>query len=180
MDKSGNIFRIENPYILYCGVLRTFQYISQVLTWRGQKCCEFPDIPSNLERIHEIRKMKKNDFWRCGVCQNHCIVAASCKPTEIVILDRCFWKELTTGITTYKNEEIIEHNSVTITVGPHQIAPYGFWRHTNNQTGKESIFLNTASNNFLEGTNYNYSYHPLNKQINCMEDFAMPEIRTIN
>jgi hypothetical protein len=40
--------------------------------------------------------------------------------------------------------------------------------------------LNTASNNFLEGTNYNYSCHPLNKPINYMEDFAMPEIRTIN
>jgi hypothetical protein len=61
---------------------------------------------------------------------------------------------LTTGVTTYKNEEVIEHTSVII---PHQIAPYGYSHHTNNQTGKESIFLNTASNNFLEGTNYNYS-----------------------
>jgi hypothetical protein len=40
--------------------------------------------------------------------------------------------------------------------------------------------LNTASNNFLEGTNYNYSCGFLNKLINCMEDFAMTEIRTIN
>jgi hypothetical protein len=68
----------------------------------------------------------------------------------------------------------------TINVGPHQIAPYGFWQHTNNQTGKESIFLNTASNNFLEGTNYNYSWCPLNKPINCIENFAMLEIKTIN
>jgi hypothetical protein len=95
-------------------------------------------------------------------------------------LDRCFWEELTTGVTIYKNEEVIEHTSVTITVGPHQIAPYGFWSHTNNQIGKESIFLNTATNNFLEGTNYNYSCYPLNKPVNSMEDFAMPEIRTIN
>jgi hypothetical protein len=98
---------------------------------------------------------------------------------EIITLDRCFWKELTTGVTTYKNEEIIEHTSITITVGPHQIAPYGFWSDINNQTGKESIFLNTASNNFLEGTNYNYSCYPLNKPVNCMEDFTMPEIRTV-
>jgi hypothetical protein len=133
-----------------------------------------------MDAINMQGNLKKNDFWKCGLCQNHCIVATSCKPMEIVTLDRCFWKELTTGVTTYKNEEIIEHNSVTITVGRYQIAPYGFWRHTNNQTGKELIFLNTASNNFLEETNYNYSYHPLNKQINCMEDFAMPEIRTIN
>jgi hypothetical protein len=41
-------------------------------------------------------------------------------------MDRCFWKEFTTGVTTHKNEEIIEHASVTIMVGPHQIAPYVF------------------------------------------------------
>jgi hypothetical protein len=130
-----------------------------------------------MDAIHVQGNLKKNNSWKCGLCQNHCIVAASCKPAEIVTLDR---KELTTNIIIYKNEEIIEHTSVTITVGPHQIDPYGFWRHTNNQTGKESIFLNTASNNFLEGTNYNYSCHPLNKPVNCMEDFARPEIITIN
>jgi hypothetical protein len=99
---------------------------------------------------------------------------------EKVPMDRCFWKELTTGVTIYKNEEIIEHNSVTLTVDPHQIALYGFWCHTDNQTGKELIFLNTASNNYLEGTNYNYGCRALNDPVNCMEDYAMPEIRTIN
>jgi hypothetical protein len=43
-------------------------------------------------------------------------------------------------------------------VGPHLKALYGFWKHTNDFTGKESIYLNTATNNFLEGTNFNYSY----------------------
>jgi hypothetical protein len=133
-----------------------------------------------MDAIGAQGNLKKNDFWKCGLCQNHHIVAASYKPAKMITLDRCFWKEFTTGVTTYKNKEIIEHTSITITVGSHQIAPYGFWRHINNQTGKESIFLNTASNNFLEGTNYNYSCCPLNKPINCMEDFAMPEIRTIN
>jgi hypothetical protein len=79
-----------------------------------------------MDAIRMQGNLKKNDFWRCGLCQNHCIVATSCKPAEIVTLDRCFWKELTTGVTTYKNEEIIEHKSVTITVVPHQIPPYGF------------------------------------------------------
>jgi hypothetical protein len=94
--------------------------------------------------------LKENDFWKCGLCQNHCIVGVSFKPAEIITLERCFWKELTTGVTTYKNEEVIEHTSIIITVCPHQIG-----QHTNNATGKESIFLNTASNNFLEGMNYN-------------------------
>jgi hypothetical protein len=29
---------------------------------------------------------------------------------------------------------------------------YGFWRHTNDVTGKESIYLNIVINNFLENT----------------------------
>jgi hypothetical protein len=48
-------------------------------------------------------------------------------------------------MTIYKNNEILEHMSITLTVGPHQITPYGFWRHTNIET----IFLNTATNNWL-------------------------------
>jgi hypothetical protein len=82
-------------------------------------------------------------------------------------MDRCFWEELPIGISIYKNDEIIEYLSVTLTVGPHQTAPYGYWCHTNNATGKKSIFLNTVTNNFLEGTNYNYSCQPLNKTARC-------------
>jgi hypothetical protein len=63
--------------------------------------------------------------------------------------------------------------SVTLTVGPHQIASYSFWRHTNDTTGKESIFLNTTSNNFLKSTKYNYSCNPLNRPINSMKDFTI-------
>jgi hypothetical protein len=47
------------------------------------------------------------------------------------------------------------------------VAPYGFWKHTNNATGKESVFLNTANNNFLEGTNYNYSCIPVTSPGKC-------------
>jgi hypothetical protein len=165
LDESGNIFRSEGPYKLNCKESRQFPYIEQFRTWRSQKCCEWPEIPSYMDSIRAQENLKKNNFWKCGLYQNHCIVA-SCKPAEIIMLERCFWKELVTGVTTYKNEEVIEHTWVTITVGPHPLAPYGYWRHTNNQTGKESIFLNTASNNFLEGTNYNYSCHPLNNFVN--------------
>jgi hypothetical protein len=33
---------------------------------------------------------------------------------------------LLTGISNYKNNEIIKYLSVTLTIGPHQQAPYGF------------------------------------------------------
>jgi hypothetical protein len=52
-------------------------------------------------------------------------------------------------------------------VRPHLLAPYGFWKHTNNATGKENVFLNTTNNNFLEGTNYNYSCTPVTSPGKC-------------
>jgi hypothetical protein len=44
-------------------------------------------------------------------------------------------------VIIYKNNEILEHISITLTIKPHQITPYGFWTHTNN--GKARVFLNT-------------------------------------
>jgi hypothetical protein len=40
--------------------------------------------------------LKKNDFWKCGICQNCCIISTSYKPKEIITLNRSFWKELST------------------------------------------------------------------------------------
>jgi hypothetical protein len=65
-------------------------------------------------------------------------------------------------------------------VGPYLLAPYGFWKHTNNATGEESIFLNTANNNFLEGTNYNYSCTLVTSPGKCKTNYIMLELRTIN
>jgi hypothetical protein len=44
-------FRIEGPYILDCNELRQFPYIEQFRTWRAQKCCKFPEIPSYMDVI---------------------------------------------------------------------------------------------------------------------------------
>jgi hypothetical protein len=79
-----------------------------------------------------------------------------------------------------KNGITIEHYSVILSVGPHLLAPYGFWKDTNNATGKESVFLNTANNNFLEGTNYNYSCTPVTSPGKCKTDYVMLELRMIN
>jgi hypothetical protein len=48
------------------------------------------------------------------------------------------------------------------------------------QQEKESVFLNTANNNFLEGTNYNYSCTPITSPRKCKTDYVMLELRTIN
>jgi hypothetical protein len=55
-------------------------------------------------------------------------------------------------------------------VGPHLETPYRFWRYTNDATGKESIYLNIATNNFVEGTNFNL---PLNTLDGFRQDYVM-------
>jgi hypothetical protein len=71
-------------------------------------------------------------------------------------------------------------SDILFSVEPYLIAPYGFWKHTNNTTGKESVFLNTANNNFLEGTNYNCSCTQKTSPGKRKTDYVMPELRTIN
>jgi hypothetical protein len=63
----------------------------------------------------------------------------ACISSEYVTLHWCFWKEKTSGLTVKKNGEVIKYISVTLSVGPYLIALCGFWRHTNNVTGKESV-----------------------------------------
>jgi hypothetical protein len=65
-------------------------------------------------------------------------------------------------------------------VGPHLEVLYVFWRDTNDKIGKESIYLNTATNNFLEGTNFNYSCISLNNLGTCRQDYIMPEVQIAN
>jgi hypothetical protein len=91
-------------------------------------------------------------------------------------MSRCFWEERLLGVSIYKNTEWWINNSSTLTVGPHLEAPYGFWKHTNDVTKKENIYLNTITNNFLKNTNFNYSYTPLNTLGSCRQDYIMPEI----
>jgi hypothetical protein len=53
--------------------------------------------------------LKNSDFWRCGFCKNWCRVKVSYKSKEFIILDRCFWEERTTEVTSYKNNKILNN-----------------------------------------------------------------------
>jgi hypothetical protein len=47
-------------------------------------------------------------------------------------------------------------------------------------TRKESVFLNIVNNNFLEGTNYNYTCIPITSPGKYKTDYVMRELRRIN
>jgi hypothetical protein len=104
--------------------------------------------------------------------------SVTCTPKEFVN-NRCFWEERLSGVSIYKNDVLLNHFLVTLTVGFYLKAPYGFWKHTNDITKKENIYLNTTTNNFLEGTNFNYSCTPLNTLGGYRQGYVMPEIHTI-
>jgi hypothetical protein len=72
--------------------------------------------------------------------------------------------------------ENMVHHLVILSVGLYLIASYGLWRHINNTTRKENIFLNTTNNNFLEGTNYNYSCIPIISPQKCKNGLCHPRI----
>jgi hypothetical protein len=74
-----------------------------------------------------------------------CKASVTCTPKEFVNMSRCFWEERLSGVSIYKNDVLLNHFSVILTVGPYLEAPYGFWQHINNVTGKKSIYLNTAN-----------------------------------
>jgi hypothetical protein len=173
IDELGNIFRIEGPYDLNCNETRVFGYIDRFTIWRADKCCvqhlNWPDSRKNRNHSVELK-----EYSRCGWCRNWWRVSITCTPKEFVNMDRCFWEERLFGESIYKNNKLLIHHSITLTMSPHLEAPYGFWKHTNDVTGKESIYLNTTTNNFLEGTNFNYSCTPLNTPDCCREYYVIP------
>jgi hypothetical protein len=84
IDEFGNTFSIKGPYNLNCNESWQFLCFDQIRTWRGQKCCGWPDIPDYMHSLRAQRNLIRNDIWRCGLCQNHCITAASCKTKKSI------------------------------------------------------------------------------------------------
>jgi hypothetical protein len=109
LDEFGNVFRIEGPYDLNCKESRKFNYIERTKTWRGQKCCGYPDVPSDMEPHSLQGNIKELAILKCGFCQNWCRVVVFCPVKEIITLDRCFWEERTTGVSIFKNNELIDY-----------------------------------------------------------------------
>jgi hypothetical protein len=62
---------------------------------------------------------------------------------------------------------------ISLTVNLILQAPYELWR---NET---SVFLNTATNNFLEWSNFNYSCKPTNSPM-CRKNYKMPDPVILN
>jgi hypothetical protein len=78
-------------------------------------------------------------------------------------------------IRRFNNDTEEEKNisAVTLTVSPALTTPYGFWRND------MSYIINTAFNNYLENTNFNYTCKPVYIPTNG-NDYILPAPQTVN
>jgi hypothetical protein len=143
INEQGDTFSIEGCYVLNCNESRTFNYIDKVMLWTDGTCAatkKYPDFPGHLP-VQNYSTTITDYFDYCGWWKYWCRTVVACIPSDYITLQRCFWEEKTSGLVIKKNGVVIEHYSVTLSVPPHLVAPYGFWKHTNNATGKrECIF----------------------------------------
>jgi hypothetical protein len=102
----------------------------------------------------------------CGPCNNHCAARYRCYRHEEA-MERCHWKKTPLQVIVNGEERTVV--DISLTVNPILQAPYGLWR---NET---SIFLNAATNNFLERSNFNYSCKYINSP-KCRRDYKMPDL----
>jgi hypothetical protein len=87
-------------------------------------------------------------------------------------MERCHWKE--TPLQVIVNGEKKTVINISLTVNPILQPPYGLWRNAT------LIFLNAATNNFVEGTKFNYSCKPTNLPKCRRRDYKMPDPLILN
>jgi hypothetical protein len=134
VNEQGDTFSIEGPYILNCNESRVFNYIDKVTLWTNGTCAatkKYPDFPSHLS-VQNYSTTITNYFSYCGWWKYWC----SMYTFRLYYFTKMFLGRKTSGLVIRKNGEVIQHYSVTLSVGPHLLVPYGFWKHTNNATGK--------------------------------------------
>jgi hypothetical protein len=176
-DEFGNTYRLDGPYKLECGEMQEFQYIIDRQVWHAGHCCGWPGVPGDWKNPTGSTEYKVNPG--CGPCKEWFKAAYKCITTP-VHLQRCEWLETDDGNThlfvkRFNNDIEEEKNIslVTLTVSPALTTPYGFWR---NDT---SYIINTAFNNYLENTNFNYTCKPVYIPTNG-NDYILPAPQTVN
>jgi hypothetical protein len=72
-------WEIPFQYNLDCNESRNFSYIEKIQTWRGQKCCDWPDTPNYVFPFNFCRSIREIDVLKCGLCVIYCRATATCK-----------------------------------------------------------------------------------------------------
>jgi hypothetical protein len=55
------------------------------------------------------------------------------------------WEERLSRISIYKNDRLLTHHTLTLTVRPHLKVLYRFWRDTNDATGRKNTYINCSN-----------------------------------
>jgi hypothetical protein len=179
VDELGHTYNFSGPYYLDCGEeWINFNHTDTVEVYHNDRCCNFKNADSGWEnaKIDTVEKVQKGRDYKvsqigCGPCKNWAKARCRCTRRK-QSLQRCHYNETPLKVVI-DNQEVKVLDSF-LSVSPILQAPYGLWR---NET---SIFLNTASQNFLEGMNFNYSCIPSGGGTGSRENFVMPQLTTLN
>jgi hypothetical protein len=171
-DEFNHTYQFKGPFELVCSDYIDFDYLDLVEVWHNDKCCFDVEWEKawNDKSINKSDKIQGGKDWKarqagCGTCWNRCAARYRCTRHK-VSMQRCHYQETSLSVIIDNIEREYIQNSIS--VGPAFQSPYGFWR---NET---STILNTATNNFLEGTNFNYSCKPTNSP-RCRDDYIFPQ-----
>jgi hypothetical protein len=145
---------------LDCSEIINFNYTDKIQVWHNDNCCFQVGINSGWDIKNTKAIMVGGNFldenFDCGLCNNYCAVRYRCYKHEEP-MERCYWKETPLQVIVSGEEKTVIN--ISLTINPILPASYGLWRNAT------SIFLNKATNNFLEGSNFNYSYKSTNLNV---------------
>jgi hypothetical protein len=156
-DDFGILYNLSGPYKLECGEKAEFWYMDSRIVGYWDGCLGSPSWSKKYSRNGESRiggeKQTQANF------KDHCTAGWKLRIWDIWMCERhkvkmlpCYWVEIPLSISVNGTFQQIIQQSVR--VSPILQAPYGMW------INDTSIYLNTASNNCLEGTNFNYPCMP--------------------
>jgi hypothetical protein len=177
-DELRNIYQIIGPYALSCSDPIEFNYTDHIQKWHKYLCGKDPSVDKGWEKVDSVEKVVGgSDLYKAFVANDGCGYRQWCKARyrcwrHKQLLQRCHWQE--TSLQVMVNNQTKEVIQTHLTQGAVVQAAYGFWRN------ESAIFLNTASNNFLEGTNYNYTCAPKGGLPPVRHDYYMEKPSTLN
>jgi hypothetical protein len=171
IDDFGNIWDLKGPWKLDCEEPREFQYLTERLPEHWTSCCSYPKVSSEYANASGYEGVgASGECWYCFGFQ-YWRARYKCEYTPVQ-LQKCQWVE--TGVELSVNGSIKEIMSNTLTVAPAIQAPYGFWRNGS------SYIINTATNVYLENTNFNYRCKPNFIPTAAGLDVGFPHITTVS
>jgi hypothetical protein len=182
VDELGHIYKVDSQYVENCSEPRAFQYLTALTVRSDSKCGSDPATPKNwrtevpIYGSHEHVTKSELLGWPCKAFEYryHWKSLVRCETeAEPRQLKLCNWYD-TGSSSNFSIDGEVMGAVITIEQSPVVSYPYGYW------VDGSQIFIRTATENFLEGTNYNYSCDSYLATPSYGQEWRYPEAKTVN